>query len=759
MFSFLPPMSQVEKSKRPFSSRRTGSLLFFVTICFLFSGCDAVGGGGTGTDSTSSTEDDITVWSDAGAQADEGSVQGDSWETPVDLGPVQPICADKEPQQRIEEVLEVLEARCSKCHGKDGVTSTPTMPDITDLENLVYTGHIVPGAPSESPVYLRMQNSSMPPQGVPNRPDALEIQRVEDWIRCLEEKEPPKDFVSIEQIIHWIHNDITGEFQQNERGFIRYISLAHMYNYGIGAEDLDVFRQGLNKLVNSLSWNAKVTPLFPIDERSLVLRVDIRDYHWDSFRIDFGHLGTNMWNVVEEVYPYSVIYEDNDEAEVLAEKMGTEVLFIQGDWFAFNTAQPPLYHDVLGLPGSLAELQEMLGIDIQSNIDGGKVARAGFALSNVAIFNRLVERHSLEQTQDPEAPTGLYDGSFWISYDFGDNTGAKNLFQHPTNFVHDGNEVIFNLPNGLQAYFINGADDEGTRLDRAPTSIVFDPSPVAGQPDVTTGLSCMSCHYAGLKEANDEISQVVLDNVAQYPQSVIGQVAELHISPTKLQAKMDYDNALFEQALSEALVEPVTEREDEQTTLLAAKHFTPLAVEVVAASVGLTKDEFLNHNQIERLRDSRPEIANLVQNETGLLKREVFDETYRDIVCMLDLAKPINGNSGQSGCAFARLCIQDLDVNADATLEIDGVELQALNGKCSPCRAIPVGDTISARLRLVEITGNTQNVRVDKTITLTFVDETDYRLDLIPEMEGSELVDVEVGNEALEGLKTCENSF
>ena len=49
----------------------------------------------------------------------------------------------------------------------------------------------------------------------------------------------------------------------------------------------------------------------------------------------------------------------------------------------------------------------------------------------------------------------------------------QNIFAHPLDFSQDGGEIIFNLPNGLQAYLI--VDREGVRIDAAPISIVSEP--------------------------------------------------------------------------------------------------------------------------------------------------------------------------------------------------------------------------------------------------------------------------------------------
>src|SRR5206468_10279349 len=67
-----------------------------------------------------------------------------------------------------------------------------------------------------------------------------------------------------------------------------------------------------------------------------------------------------------------------------------------------------------------------------------------------------------------------YTTLFRSSYDFRGSQGEQNIFRDPLTLHPNGGEFIFNLPNGMQGYFI--ADAEGRRLDKAPIDIVADRS-------------------------------------------------------------------------------------------------------------------------------------------------------------------------------------------------------------------------------------------------------------------------------------------
>lgn len=176
--------------------------------------------------------------------------------------------------------------------------------------------------------------------------------------------------------------------------------------------------------------------------------------------------------------------------------MNCEVPFVHVDWFLATASLPPLYHDILALPETDRELEVALEVYVAENLlnaPGKRVWRAGFNNSGVSRHNRVVERHISRY------------GAYWKSYDFAGSVGTQNIFTHPISFEHDGSEIIFNLPNGLQAYFLT--NQNGNRLNVAPTDIVSNPA--ASDPAVRNGLSCIGCHTEGMKTFEDEVRAVV----------------------------------------------------------------------------------------------------------------------------------------------------------------------------------------------------------------------------------------------------------
>ena len=65
-----------------------------------------------------------------------------------------------------------------------------------------------------------------------------------------------------------------------DRPFLRYYSIAHLYNAQVPSEELQGYRVGLSKLLNSFSWVPRITPPRPIGPAGAILRIDLRDYGW-----------------------------------------------------------------------------------------------------------------------------------------------------------------------------------------------------------------------------------------------------------------------------------------------------------------------------------------------------------------------------------------------------------------------------------------------------------------------------------------------
>jgi mono/diheme cytochrome c family protein len=507
----------------------------------------------------------------------------------------------------------ILRTHCHACHGRDG-KNEGGVNYVTDLKSLVARRKIVPREPAKSRLYRRIIDADdpMPPESEKVRPSREDIAALKRWIEAgapdVESPLPQRAFISEDEIIQAIDDDLQ-KISERQRRFMRFITITHLYNAGLSDEQLQTYRHGLSKLLNSLSWARQIVVPQPIDAAKTVLRIDLRHYQWSAER----------WSALLAAYPYGVIYAA-PRAKAVYQATGGELPYVRGDWFVFAASQPPLYHELLQLPDTDADLERVPRVETATNIRQEQVARAGFNSSGVSRNNRLIERH--------ESPYGAY----WKSYDFAGNAGRKNLFAHPlgpgnddASFEHDGGELIFNLPNGLQGYLLT--DARGKRLDRGPTAIVSDER----QPDraVVNGVSCMSCHAKGMISKTDQVREHVLKNSNAFDKETLETVRAIYPPKEAFDRLLKQDADRFARAVEKtgahlSKTEPIA--------ALALRFTQELDLPLAAAEAGLTVADFLKG--LARSADLARQLGPL-RTEGGTIQRDVFVAAFPQIVRQL----------------------------------------------------------------------------------------------------------------------------
>ena len=400
---------------------------------------------------------------------------------------------------------------------------------------------------------------------------------------------------------------------QFDRAFARYFTLTHLYNAGETATVLQEYRKGLNKLINSLSWGSTVINPQPTDPQGTILYIDLRNYEWDV---------NDGWTTIEAEYPYHIGFDAptqtalKEQLRRLQTEMKSDIPSVHVDWFLAKASLPPLYHDLLSLPLTDRELETRLEVDVVRNLlnaPGVRVWRAGTNNSGVSNHNRVVERHKSQH------------GAYWKSYDFAGSVGTQNIFTHPLSFTHDGGEVIFNLPNGLQGYYL--ANASGFRLDDAPINIVSNPA--ASDPTVRNGLSCIGCHTEGMKTFEDEVRPVIESNAT--PAYDKAQALRLYVEQPEMDALVQEDMERYREALEATGgliggIEPISRFHE--------VFQGPVDASYAAAVVGLETEVFQ-----EKIRENigLQNIGLLVlDSENGSMKRDAWTEGFDDVIFALD---------------------------------------------------------------------------------------------------------------------------
>ena len=513
-------------------------------------------------------------------------------------------------QPLAQQAFAIFEQHCLDCHGEFGSYS-----DVLTIQHkdLIENRSVIPGQPDASEFYLRLLGDTDNGSQMPLGQDPLDSEAIATIRRWIEEDasdweaipKPKRRFITTEAMLTTIHTHVTS-LTAFDRSFARYFTLTHLYNAGASDDNLRAYRNALSKLVNSLSWGSEVIKPTPIDREETIFYIDLRHYEWD--------IKGDKWYKIEQAYPYGVQL-NSPTYTTLCQETDCELPFIRADWFIATASLPPLYHEILGLPETDKELETQLEVSVAENLKnapGVRVWRAGFNNSGVSLNNRIVERHKSRY------------GAYWKSYDFAGNVGTQNIFTHPLDFTHDGGEIIFNLPNGLQAYYLSTA--EGNRLDEAPINIVSNAG--TRDPVIRNGLSCMGCHTEGMKTFEDQMRSVIEQNLNP-PYDKL-QALRLYVEKSKVDSLVREDIARYRQAVEAAGgvfggIEPIQQ--------LVKQFEGPLDAAHAAAEIGLEIANFLQKIREDSALQNTGLLVLDVKN--GSVKRDAWEAEFGEVVSTL----------------------------------------------------------------------------------------------------------------------------
>jgi hypothetical protein len=436
-----------------------------------------------------------------------------------------------------DRALAILEKSCAECHRRDGSTFSGV--ELNDnLDQLVQEGLVVAGDSESSRLIQVIENGEMPPPLSPPHitpPKGKDIALLRQWIDGLTsdtaerlqenhelarntESSPSDRLVytaeeslpSMSELMIRVESYLRTKPVERQR-FLRFFlfrNIAQLAENRGGERDdaLNTAHIALVKALNSLSWNSEPANIEVVPNTAgLMLSVDL-----ESLQDRSGESWSEVkeWQTILKAYPYGYLL-DEPAFQAIRDLTRSGMPVVRADWLITTALQPPLYHDLLQIPDDVKELETFLGLNVEKNILTGKVARSGFNHSKVSPHaNRLIERHAIR------------DGYYWKSYDFLDTSDPENnksnIIRFPLGpifagnpftdlaFLHDGGEIIFSLPNGLQGYMLVNRD--GKRIDAGPEELVYDFNQVSGTPLIVNGLSCINCHSEGMINApRDEV--------------------------------------------------------------------------------------------------------------------------------------------------------------------------------------------------------------------------------------------------------------
>ncbi len=532
-------------------------------------------------------------------------------------GPSQGIAAQTGVSLALK-AYEILNQHCAKCHGENGGSHTKYM--VIDRKAMVQDQKVVkPGNPERSLIIERITSidDPMPPERKAEPLNKNEIEVLQEWIKAGAPDwklvpPPEREFVSTEKIISMIEADAKAA-KEIDRPSLRYFTLTHLYNAKAPEEEIGAFRTAFSKLINSLSWEPNIITPKAIDPEKTIVRIDLRAFGWSD----------ETWRSITDNYPYALTYS-GAAYQRLSSTLSCETPFIRADWFIAHASQSPLYEKILGFGDRTNALQRLekdrLKIDTERNLTnapGVRVWRSGFIESGVSENNRIVERH--------RSPYGAY----WKSFDFAGNIGFRDITRYPRSFRHDGGEIIFNLPNGLQAYLL--VDKFGNRLDKAPINIVNDASGLF--PEIRNGISCMGCHSEGMIHFDSKAGQLRNSIMTRgHAEEIFQDLLALYVDAPTITEFVIEDEERFITAVAKT---GAVAGGREPIIRLVGRYGRSLDIEHAAAEFGITSKslvEAINSNPI--LKDSSLRLLLLTN---GTIKRDLFESLFGRFAIQLEI--------------------------------------------------------------------------------------------------------------------------
>jgi WD40 domain-containing protein len=159
-------------------------------------------------------------------------------------------------------------------------------------------------------------------------------------------------------------------------------------------------------------------------------------------------------------------------------------------------------------------------------------------------------------------------------------------------------------------------DGSGRRIDQGPTSIVSDPK--QADRTVTNGVSCMSCHYAGVIPKTDEVGPVVRANPKAFTNSA--DILALYRKPEDLNQVLAADSRRFSDGMKQIGITSLS-RSGEPISAMAHRFQEQIELPMAAAELGLSPIEFAE--KLDMAQSTARALAPL-RVPGGTIKRDVF---------------------------------------------------------------------------------------------------------------------------------------
>ncbi len=444
--------------------------------------------------------------------------------------PGEPPCR----QTVFASVQPILEAKCLSCHVAPG--------KITDYPMAKQWA-----SETARRIRLAANNNEHMPKGSAPQLTFNEQQSLLNWVKDGAPDKcpgPAEDdgFINLDDVEKTILDDLN-TLPSDDRASTRYLVNSHVIDAKAQAQFLTLYELGAQKALNDVNE----------DTQDIVLAQNVGLGVWRFDLNSFG-LGEGDWKAIEKGDKLEV-RSQTTKGLIIRALTGTDTPWFHTDNFMDITHRnSEVYYQLIKVPATIDLLQKNIGVEFATDLRNLQATFVGTASSPIAEQkNRLIVRVDEQRSQE---------AYYWQSFDINAIVQAnKNLFSFPllagtggqNLFQSDASEVIYTLPNGMQAYALFNA--AGQRQNAAPADVVRDvESPLSAI--INDANSCSRCHAAGLIPMQDQVLAQVLANADQFPGIDVEIARRLYKSANAVNATFIRDNGIFAKALTKLGINP-----------------------------------------------------------------------------------------------------------------------------------------------------------------------------------------------------------
>lgn len=610
------------------------------------------------------------------------------------------------PEPRAAAAAKVLERHCVRCHAprslETGEAPAGGIGNINSLDEIARDPTLIsPGDADASLLYQQMISRQMPSDvlrsGQPGEvPQAAEVRAVRDWIGSLQQARtcPQRQQLDAAALSDLARNWLA-ELEDATASATRFVSLAHIAAQCASDAELSRLRDGVVRLVNSLSWQKEPVRVDTVGDDLVLMAIRLDRLGWTA----------EHWRLVTEGMPVTARIDTTEEVR---RKTGTDAAIVPADWFANMALQPRLNAKLLGLPKSLLELARLIGVDMEEAREARGMRRAIVLKSRETGSPRAIERY----------PARF--GALWLALDYVGLDTPEGLLEHPLlPWAPERDEealgplameptvrVMFNLPNGSPAFAQFDANE----------NLVAGVEGETGQP-AGPRRACRTCHGAGPLAFTDELGPHLAgeryagsDVERQIAKRLVPSTAEINslIADDRFAAMRSPVVAAVQASLDTARPDPVTElaayaKRDADLSAAAQLLLRP------EADLRQTLEAYLDKPEAGKDPQTRTSALRLLQ---GRLRREALD---RLLDGMTRPAAPTTGPAKPEAASASSAPA----VSSDSRLRLDlWAEQSARGGGATDLVTINAKASAPCHLTII-------NIEPDGTATVLFPNEFD----------------------------------